>query len=206
MSKNAACKICRRLGEKLFLKGEKCLSPKCPFLRKPYPPGIHKKSIKLTGYGEELKEVQKLKKMYYLKEKQFKKIVRNVLKKRGKEDLSLLLLKKLEVQLFNIIYRAGLASSRRGARQLVSHGHFLLNGKNVNIPSIEVKLNQEIKLKESSKNKNYFKNILPLIKEKEVPSWISFDKEKNIIKVVNEASVTNINKVNIPLIFSFYSR
>ncbi len=208
--KTNTCKICRRIGEKLFLKGDKCSSPKCPLLRKPYPPGASpkkQKSTVLSEYGRELRETQKLKKMYFISEKQFKNLVKECLKKRGKEDVSQLLIKKLEKKLYNVVYRAGYARSRRGAKQLVSHGHFLLNKKKVTIPSIEVKVGDEIRIRESSQKKPYFVKTLPMIeKEKNIPSWISFDKDKTSLKIVSEPDVESLGiKADIPLIISFYS-
>ena len=206
-----SCKICRRVGDKLFLKGEKCSSPKCPFLRKPFPPGETPKKRKfgtVSEYGKELKEVQKLKKAYLISGEQFRKIIKEALLKMGKEDVSKLLIKKLEKKLFNVIYRAGLSTSRRGAKQLISHGHFLLNGKKVDIPSIEIKVNDEIKIKKKSKNSPYFKKILPSFKkENNPPSWLKINKEKSVIKVVSEPETEDIEKqVDVPSIFSFYGR
>lgn len=206
-----SCKICRRAGDKLFLKGEKCSSPKCPFLRKPFPPGETPKKRKVgavSEYCKELKEVQKLKKAYLVSGEQFRKIIKESLLKMGKEDVSKLLIKKLEKKLFNVVYRAGFSTSRRGAKQLISHGHFLLNGKKVDIPSIEIKLNDEIKIKEKSKNSSYFKKILPsLKKENNPPSWLKINKEKSVIKVVSEPETEDIEKqVDVPSIFSFYGR
>lgn len=203
------CKICRRIGERLFLKGDKCLSQKCPLLRKPYPPGIlpKRRKPKLSEYGEQLKEAQKLKRMYVIEERPFKKLIREVLKKRGKEDVSTLLLKRLEKRLSNVISKVGLAKSRTSARQLISHSHFLLNGRKINIPSLEVKIGDEIKLKESSKQKAYFRNILSLIKKENIPSWLSFDKKDGIVKVIGEPKIEETKiKANIPLVLSFYSK
>lgn len=205
------CKICRRAGEKLFLKGDKCLSQKCAFLRRPTPPGQLKKKGKtkrvLTEYGKEMKEVRKLKKTYRIKEKSLKRIIKEVLKKRKKEDVSLLLIQELEKMLFNVIFRTGLAKSREGARQLVSHRHFILRGRRVNIPTIKVRIGDEIKIYEKSKEKPVFKNIFPLLKKENVPSWFSFDNEKKIIKVVGEPTLKDAGvKINTPLILSFYSK
>ncbi|MFH0987346.1 MAG: 30S ribosomal protein S4 [Patescibacteria group bacterium] len=209
MSINDKCRICRRAGEKLFLKGEKCFSQKCSILRKPYAPGVPPKRRKSRSseYGIQLREAQKLKKTYGIDEKQFKRIVKGVLKKRGKEDVSRLLLKRIEKRISNVIFRVGLAKSRRNAQQLVSHAHFSLNGKKINISSQEVKLGDEIKLSEKSKKNNYFKKILPLVKKESIPSWLSFDKEKGLIKVAQEPKVEEIGmKINIPLVLVFYSK
>lgn len=208
--KTDVCKICRRAGEKLFLKGEKCSSPKCVILRKPFPPGITPKKQRqkvLSEHGRELRESQKLRKIYAIGEKSFKRLIKETLKKRAKHDVSTLLIRKLEKRLANIIFRAGYSKSRKGAKQLVSHGHFLLNNKKVNIPSIEVKVGDEIKIREESKKKPYFSKALALLnKESNVPSWISLNKEKTSIKVVSEPNVEELGiKVDIPLIISFYS-
>jgi len=208
---SSKCKICRRVGEKLFLKGDKCLSQKCPFLRKPYPPGLppkrtKRRRIKISEYGAQLREAQKLKKIYGIDERHFKKLIKEVLKKRGKEDVSELLLKRVEKSFSNIIFKVGFTKSRDSAKQLVSHAHFLLNNRQVNIPTQEVKVGDEIKLKEKSKTMNYFKNIISLIKPESIPSWLSFNKDKGIIKVVREPKAEEIGvKINIPLVLAFYS-
>lgn len=204
--KRPRCKICRRVGERLFLKGEKCESPKCPFLKKPYPPG---KTLirRLTEYGEQLREVQKLKKSYFLDEKHFKKIVKEVLKKRGKVDVSELLLKRLERKALNILYRAQIASSRAQAKELISHGHFYLNGKKLTIPTCEVKAGDELTLKPSSQKRTFFKNILLTMDKSRIPSWLSFDPKNWKIKVIQDPEVENLKeKFNTSLIFAFYSK
>jgi small subunit ribosomal protein S4 len=208
-TKKASCKICRRIGEKLFLKGEKCESPKCPLLKKPYPPGRKGKTLvrRLTEYGEELREVQKLKKSYLLEAKHFKKIVKEVLKERGKIDVSELLLKRLERKAFNVLYRAQIASSRAQGKQLISHGHFYLNGKKLTIPTYEVKIGDELTLTPSSQNKTFFKNILLTMDKSKIPSWLSFDPKNWKIKVIQDPDVETLKtKYNTSLIFAFYSR
>lgn len=206
------CKICRRLGVKLFLKGEKCLGPKCPMIKRPYPPG-HKrkrKPLPLSEYGKEMREKQILKRWYNLKEKQFKRYVKEVLSLRGKveEDLGEVLIKKLEKRLDNVIYRAGLASSRSQARQLVAHSHFLVNGKHAKSPSFEVKKGDEIKVKENSKNKPYFKHIALKLKEYQPPSWILLDKTNLKIKIIGEPSLIEAASPveSISRVFEFYSK
>ncbi len=203
------CKSCRRANEKLFLKGDKCSSPKCALLRKPSPPGMAPKRRKsgFSEYGKELREAQKIKKMYVLSDRQFRKIIREVLSKKNKEGASVVLMQKLEKRLSNVVFRAQLAKSRSAAKQLISHGHFLLNGKKVTIPSIEVRVGDEIRLKDSSKKNSYFQSILPFVKKENIPSWLSFDKEKFLIKVVQEPNIEELEaKINVPLILSFYSR
>ena len=210
MKKNV-CKICRRLGQKLFLKGEKCSSPKCPMVKKPYPPGPQRKrrrSILLSEYGKELNEKQKLKNYYGLREKQFKRYVEEILKARGKvEDAGILLIKKLEKRLDNVVFRLGFARSRREARELVSHGHFLVDSKPVNIPSFQVEKGQVISVKESKKKKPYFKNLSVLLKNYQPPAWLKLDSQKMEGKIIEEPTGEDIGvPVDVSAIFEFYSR
>jgi len=173
---NNVCKICRRLGQKLFLKGEKCSSPKCPMIKRAYPPGPQKRgrrrTLLLSEYGKELAEKQKLKNYYRLRETQFRKYVKEILKSRGRvEDATLSLIKKLEKRLDNVVFRLGFAKSRKEARNLVSHGHFLVDSKAVNIPSFELKKNQVISLKETKKKTTLFKNLFLTLKSYQPPAW-----------------------------------
>ena len=210
MKKNV-CKICRRLGQKLFLKGEKCSSPKCPMVKKPYPPGLQRKrrrSILLSEYGKELNEKQKLKNYYGLRENQFKRYVEEILKARGKvEDAGILLIKKLEKRLDNVVFRLGFARSRREARELVSHGHFLVDSKPVNIPSFQVEKGQVISVKESKKKKPYFKNLSVFLKNYQPPAWLKLDSQKMEGKIIEEPTGEDIGvPVDVSAIFEFYSR
>ncbi len=209
MEKNK-CKICRRLGVKLFLKGEKCSSPKCPMVRKPYPPGLKGKRRKKgeSEYGRELKEKQKVKNWYNLRERQLKKYVSAVLKKRGSaENVEELLIKLLESRLDNVVFRLGFAVSRSQARQLVSHGHFLVNGKKVNIPSYQVKKGDKIALRESSKKKKNFQEILPFLKKHTPPSWLKLDAQKMEGEVIGEPSLKEVAPpFEISSVFEFYSK
>ncbi|MCD6270557.1 30S ribosomal protein S4 [bacterium] len=204
------CKICRRAGQKLFLKGEKCLGPKCPMVKRPYPPGPKKKrtSTKLSEYGKELREKQKMKNFYNIREKQFRKTVLQVLQKRGKvEDASLLLIRSLETRLDNVIFRLGFAKSRKEARQLVSHGYFLVDSKPVNIPSFRVKKGMVISFRENKKKKDIFKNIVAILKNYQPPSWLKLDKKEVKAEVVAYPSSEDLGlPVEIPSIFEFYSR
>ena len=210
MKKNV-CKICRRLGQKLFLKGEKCSSPKCPMVKKTYPPGPQRKrrrSILLSEYGKELAEKQKLKNYYGLKEKQFERYVEEILKARGKvEDAGTLLIKKLEKRLDNVVFRLGFARSRREARELVSHGHFLVDSKPVNIPSFQVEKGQVISVKESKRKKPYFKNLSVFLKNYQPPAWLKLDREKLEGKMIEEPTGEDIGvPIDVSAIFEFYSR
>ena len=207
---NSKCKICRRLGVKLFLKGEKCLSPKCPMVRKPYPPGQKgKRRVRaLSEYGKELREKQKLKNWYNLKERQFRKYVKEALEKRAKvEDASTLLIKSLESRLDNVIFRLGITPSRSQARQLISHGHFLVNGKIVNIPSYLVKKGDKIAIKESSGKKIIFQSLPVLLKKYKTPSWLELNVEKLEGKVTGKPSLEEAAPpVEISAVFEYYSR
>ena len=208
---DSKCKICRRLGAKLFLKGEKCFSPKCPMVRKSYPPGIKKKRRRrgaLSEYGKELREKQKLKNWYNLRENQFKKYVREILKKRGRvENPGQALVKILESRLDNVIFRLGFAASHSQARQMVSHGHFFVNGRKVTIPSYEVKKGHKISIHPRSRQKAIFKNLPLVIKKHTPPSWISLNKEKLEGEVLGSPSLEEVSEpVEISAIFEFYSR
>jgi small subunit ribosomal protein S4 len=208
--KDAKCKICRRLGVKLFLKGEKCLTPKCPMTKKPYPPGQKRKrrTRGLSEYGKELKEKQKLKNWYNLTERQFRKYVRETLKARGRVgDTSTLLIKALENRLDNVIFRLGFTPSRATARQLISHRHVLVNDKVVNIPSYSVKKGDKINLKPSSIKKNIFRNLPTILKKHNPPSWLKLEAEKLEGKVVGEPNLEEAAPpAEISSIFEFYSR
>ena len=139
---SSKCKICRRLGVKLFLKGERCLSPKCPMVKRPYPPGQKRKRRKgsPSEYAIQLGEKQKLKIWYNLAERQFKNYIKKVLEKRARiEDAASELIRILESRLDNVVFRLGFTPSRAQSRQLVSHGFFLVNGKPINIPSYSLK-------------------------------------------------------------------
>ena len=146
---DSKCKKCRRAGQKLFLKGDRCFGPKCAMVKRPQPPGIHGKRARRGGtseYGKQLAEKQRLKIIYGLRERQFKKYVKEAMAKKG--DSREILSRKLEMRLDNIIFRLGWARSRSLARQLVGHRHILVNGKRVNIPSYVVGLNDEVSFRE----------------------------------------------------------
>ena len=209
--RNQKCKICRRLGVKLFLKGERCLSPKCAMIKSPYPPGEKRKKRKRSGfseYGKELSEKQKIKNWYNLQEKQFSNYVHDVLKRRNqKEDAGTALIKKLEFRLDNIVFRLGFTPSRKTSRQLVSHGHFLVNNRKVDVPSYRVKKGDIISLHSSSMNKTFLKNILPALKKHKPPSWIKFNAEKLEAEITGEPSLEEASLPGeILTVFEFYSK
>jgi len=210
--KNSKCKICRRVGAKLFLKGERCLSPKCPMIKRPYPPG--EKGKRRTGapseYAKELREKQKLRNWYNLGEKQFRKYVKEILAKRGRtqaQDVGTMLIGKLESRLDNVVFRMGLASSRREARQRVSHGHFLVNGRKVNIPSFQTKKGDIISLRPGSLKKPVFQNLTTTLKKHQPPSWIKLNIEKLQAEIVGSPTLDEVAPpAEISAIFEFYSR
>lgn len=207
---NNKCKICRRLGTKLFLKGDRCLSSKCIMIKRPYPPGQKKERRRGSGseYGKELREKQRLKNWYNLRERQFSNYVKEVLTKRGQtEDAGNVLIKKLESRLDNVVFRMGFASSRAQAKQIVGHGHFLVNGRKTNIPSCQTKKGDIISLSSISAKKNIFKNILPDLKKYKAPSWIELSPEKLEAKIIGEPSLTEAAPpIEISAIFEFYSK
>ena len=208
---NAKCKICRRLGIKLFLKGEKCLSPKCLMIKKSYPPGEKRKrkTRPLSEYGKELREKQKLKNWYNLKEKQFGKYVKEILRKKGRaEDPSAQLIKILESRLDNVVFRLGFSPSRQISRQMVSHKHFLVNDKLVNIPGYLVKKGDRVTLNKKSSKKNIFQNVVVSLKKHNPPAWLKLDIKKLEGKVIGQPSIEEeaAPPVEISAIFEYYSK
>ncbi len=205
---NAQCRKCRRAGVKLLLKGERCLSPKCAITKRNYPPGIHgsKGKSRLSEYGAQLREKQQLKATYGLLEKQFRNYYFLAFKKKG--DTGLELVRLLETRLDNIIFRLGLAKSRRQARQLVAHGLFKVDGRHIDIPSRIMKPGEIIEIK---KNKSLEKGVLAdnLAKagSSEIPEWLAFDgqtKKAKIVRLPNDKDL--IFNVNLRSIVEFYSR
>jgi small subunit ribosomal protein S4 len=202
----ASCKKCRRVGQKLFLKGERCFTPKCAMVKKSYPPGIHgKKRRTVSEYGAQLAEKQKICQIYNIRERQFKRYFREASKEKGVIGNNLS--KKLEIRLDNVIFRLGFAESRSNARQLVNHGHILVNNKKTNFPSFGIKPKDVIKIKKSSLNLGLFKNLKTKLKKFDVPKWLSLDKTKLEGKVISWPSQKDINiPVDIQMIVEYYSR
>lgn len=174
----AKCKICRRESEKLFLRGSRCYTDKCAFTRRGYPPGSHGKvgRRKLTSYAIQLREKQKVKAIYGILERQFRKIFNDATRKAGNPGENLLI--ALERRLDNVVYQLGIASSRSHARQLIRHGHILVNDKKIDIPSYMVKDNQAIKLVEAQKKNPLVKKALEERDPERIVSWLKLDKEK----------------------------
>jgi len=205
---DSKCKKCRRTEEKLFLKGDRCGSPKCAMVRKPYPPGAHGKKFSrgLSEYGSQLAMKQKIKRIYGIMEKQFRHHFNEVNKKQG--VIGDLFLTRLEMRLDNVVYRLGFASSRTLARQLVNHGAFKVNGKKVDIPSFKVDVNDIISVSGIKINNNYFKNQVSILKnKKDFPHWILFDAEKIEGKILAVPSRQEIGiSVNPQMVVEYYSR
>ena len=174
---DSSCRLCRREGLKLFLKGDRCYSEKCSFERRGYAPGDHGQSHKRqqSDYGTQLREKQKLKRMYGLLEKQFRGSFKKADRQKGITGTNLLV--HLERRLDNMIFRLGFASSRVEARQLISHGHFVVNGKPVNIPSYLLKAGDEVSIKEGSRKINRILEAMETVARRGVPHWLVLDKD-----------------------------
>jgi len=208
--KQAKCKICRRLGDKLFLKGEKCLGSKCAMIKRPFAPGqkAKKRRGNLTEFGREMREKQKVKKWYNISESQFKKYVFEVMENRGSGvDVGSQLVSKLESRLDNIIFRLGWAKSRGQSRLLVTHGHFVVNGKKVDIPSYRVSAGDVISIREGSKGKEALKTLPETMKKYSLPKWLSYDMDKIEGKVMRLPLSEDVQLPSeVSTIFEHYSR
>ncbi len=203
------CRLCRREGQKLFLKGERCLSLKCAMEKRAYPPGMHGKGSqfqhKASDYALQLREKQKAKRIYGVLERQFRRYFQEALRSKGLTGATLLIM--LERRLDNVVYRLGLADSRAQARQLVRHGHFAVNGKKTDIPSFLVKVGDVITVRERSRKTTYFKEILERLGERMVPEWLNFDRETLTARVVALPTRDQIDvTLNEQLIVEYYSR
>ncbi|MDD5098322.1 MAG: 30S ribosomal protein S4 [Candidatus Pacebacteria bacterium] len=207
---HAKCKICRRLGEKLFLKGEKCMTAKCAMIKRPFAPGQKAKKRRgaLTEFGREMREKQKVKKWYNVSESQFKHYVLEVMENRTKGlDVVSSLIGKLESRLDNIVFRMGWAKSRGQARLLVTHGHFLVNGKKVDIPSYRTKVGDVISIRTGSKGKENLKDISATMKKYSLPKWLSFDENSIEGKIIRLPAMEDIQLPSeVSSIFEHYSR
>jgi len=204
---NNVCKKCRRVGQKLFLKGERCFSQKCAMIRKPYIPGLHGKSRRkgISEYGQQLIEKQKVRHVYGISERQFKNYFKEIVGQKGnKEEL---LVNKLESRLDNVVFRLGWAGSRTLARQIVNHGHILVNQRKVDIPSFSVKKGDVVQIKEKSKKSALFGDLKVTLKKYGAPAWLSLDKQKLTGKIIGQPKIADIGKVGeIGMIIEYYSR
>ncbi len=206
--REAVCKLCRREGEKLFLKGARCQTAKCAIEKKAYPPGQHGKTRrikKLSDYGLQLREKQKIKRYYSLLESQFRGTFKNATRKKGIASENLL--KMLESRLDNVVFRLGFSASRATARQLVRHRHFTVNGRLVDIPSYQLKPNDIVEVREKSRKLDVIHTSMRRIKEgKELP-WLSLDKANlkgTYLEVPNMADIPVTFNAN--LVVELYSK
>jgi small subunit ribosomal protein S4 len=202
---DAKCRLCRREGMKLFLKGDRCLSPKCPLEKKgAVPPGVHgmRRRRKLSEYGLQLREKQKAKRLYGLREKQFKKYFDRARKE--KQATGEVLFQLLESRLDNVVYRLGLVPSRAMARQIISHGHIQVNGQKVDIPSYEVKLGETVQLAPQGAKISPIKDYLAR-KEVMVPAWLEKKATVGQMKRLPKRDEIEAN-INEQAIVEFYSR
>lgn len=200
----AICKKCRKEGEKLFLKGEKCESQRCPITLRTYTQRGGRPR-RISEYGEQLKEKQKVKKTYGIREQQFSNYFKKASKAAGVTGEALLNL--LEQRIDNVIFRMGFADSRSQARQMVSHAHFMLNKKKVDIPSIQTKAGDEISVSVKFEKTPAFSKIKERLSSFKPVSWLELNKEKNGGKIVREARREDIDaQINESLIVEFYSR
>lgn len=191
----AVCRLCRREGQKLFLKGERCYTDKCGLQRRAYAPGQHGQGRKkLSEYGLQLREKQKARRYYGVLESQFRHYFELANKKAGVTGTNLLSI--LESRLDNVVYRLGFGTSRPEARQLVRHGHFTVNGKKVNIPSYLVKVGDVIAIKEESKSSEKIKSVVESTSSRAVPKWLDLDNNTLTGKVV---AVADREDIDLPL-------
>jgi len=201
------CRLCRREGMKLFLKGSKCFTDKCPVEKRNFAPGQHGKDrkAKVVGYGLQLREKQKAKRMYFTQEGQF----RNYFEKaaRSKGVTGELLLQQLERRLDAVVYRIGLGMSRRQARQLVRHGHIAVNGRKVNIPSYQISVGEEISIRESSRKLALLEQAKEFAAHQNAPGWLEIDRDNFKGKVLALPKREDIHlPVNEQLIVELYSK
>jgi small subunit ribosomal protein S4 len=207
--KDAVCKLCRREGEKLFLKGERCMSPKCGFERRPYAPGLHGRSAqyrrKQSDYAKQLRAKQKARRVYGIMERQFRRYFRDAEQRRGLTGANLLIM--LESRLDNVVYRMGLAGSRPQARQLVRHGHFEVNGRKVNIPSYLVQQGDIVAVRPNSQRNTFFKDLAQDLPHRSIPEWLSRDDEALTGRVMALPERKDIDvSIDEHLIVEYYSR
>jgi len=204
-----ACKLCRREGMKLFLKGERCMTPKCAMERRGFAPGMHGKQEQFrqrtSDYGLQLREKQRARRIYGVLERQFRRYFEIAQRSRGQTGANLLCL--LESRFDNIVYRFGFADSRPQARQLISHGHFLVNGRRQNVASALVKANDVIKVHESSRQNAYFLALGQVLEHRSVPEWLSLNAAEMSGTIL---ALPTREQIDVPLteqlIVEYYSR
>ena len=203
---NSVCKLCRRENMKLFLKGDRCYTDKCAFERRPYPPGQHGQSrLKFSEFALQLREKQKAKRYYGLSEKQFRKYFESADQSKGITGTELL--KHLELRLDNVVYTLGFANSRREAKQLISHNHFMVNGKRVNIPSFIVKKGDVVEVAKASQEIVSILSAIQAVSRRTIPSWLEANHTafKGIVKDSPTRDEVTIS-VEESMIVEYYSR
>lgn len=200
------CRLCRRAGEKLFLKGERCFTPRCGVEKRNRPPGARSsRPQRPSDWGTQMREKQKARQIYGVLERQFLGYIKKAQQRPGATGQYLMQL--LERRLDNVIYRLGIADSRQQARQLVTHGHLKVNGRKTNIPSYLVKPGDSIAWKESSAQRDFFKGLTQGVPKRTVPSWLSLDPQNMVAKMISLPEPTDIDtKIETRLIVEFYSR
>lgn len=204
------CKLCRREGEKLFLKGSRCLTPKCSFERRSYPPGEHGRDNQFrrgraSDYLLQLREKQKARRIYGVLERQFNRYFRRATQRVGLTGTNLLVI--LETRLDNVVYRLGWADSRAQARQLVQHGHVTINGRKTGVPSALVSAGDVVAIRPESMRKSYFKVLRENLDDRQVPRWLNLDVRNISAKVVNLPARDDIDvSINEQLVVEYYSR
>lgn len=206
------CKLCRREGYKMFLKGERCFSPKCAFERRPFAPGEHGRinagrggSDRMSDYSRQLRAKQQARRVYGILERQFRRYFSVALKKRGLTGLNLL--QTLELRLDNVVYRMGYAENRAQARQLVTHGHFVVNGRRTDIPSMLLRPGDQIAVREGSRRKPFFKELVDLAEKRNCSLWLDRDVKNlsgRVLRLPERAEIDG--NLNEQLIVEYYSR
>lgn len=204
------CKLCRREGEKLFLKGARCFSPKCAIERRSYPPGQHGRGAafrrrRASDYSRQLREKQKARRIYGVLERQFRRYYREALRRTGVTGENLLVI--LETRLDNIVYRLGLADSRAQARQLVQHGHINVNGRRTKAPSALLTPGDVVSVRQKSRQRKYFKELSAVLEQRSVPSWLALEPSQMSGRVLALPTREAIEQpLDESLIVEYYSR
>lgn len=202
-----SCKLCRREGEKLFLKGERCYTSKCAIVKRKFPPGVHgvQRQPRMTEYGTQLRAKQKAKRTYGIMERQFVTYYKKAVAKT--EDSEQALKRLLEMRYDNVVYRLGFGISRSQARQLITHGHITINGKKVDVPSYQVKIGDVIAISNFSKDVPLFKGLVERLQQHTLPSWLSREKEVLSGKVLSMPTAEDMrDTIEAKQIIEFYSR
>lgn len=202
----SVCRLCRREGAKLFLKGDRCYSEKCAIEKRNYPPGIHGQGrMRFSDYGVQLREKQKVKRMYGLLERQFRSNFKKAAAMKGRAGEQMLIL--LERRLDNVVFRMGFATSRSEARQLVRHGHFSVNGRKVMTPSMIVRAGWQVSLREKSQKIERISAALDTVEGRSIPQWIELDKDNFTGTVVQLPAREDVTlPIDEQLIVELYSR